>query len=79
MTDNFENENWVHVDAYTKDDETQVREHWRRKYATGIPEPDKSYYKPDPFNRNGGDMLQEGIYMGIGNLVTSNGKLPMHF
>ena len=33
MSENFENGNWVHVDAYTKDDGTQVREHWRRKYA----------------------------------------------
>ena len=36
MSENFENGNWVHVDTYTKDDGTQVREHWRRKYAGQI-------------------------------------------
>ncbi len=36
MSENFENGNWVHVDAYTKDDGTQVREHWRRKYAKQV-------------------------------------------
>ena len=36
MSENFENGDWVHVDAYTKDDGTQVREHWRRKYAGDV-------------------------------------------
>lgn len=36
MAENFENENWVHVDSYLRDDGTRVSEYWRRKYAGQI-------------------------------------------
>jgi len=35
MSENYQNSNgeWVHVDAYTRDDGTHVSEYWRRKYV----------------------------------------------
>jgi len=47
MAENYENsnENWVHVDAYTRDDGTQVSEYWRRKRGSG------DFAPPNPLSR----------------------------
>ena len=71
---NPNNENMVHVDDYTKANGTHVDEYWRRKRATRIPEPDKSYYQQNPFDGNLGDMFQEIGYLGFGSIKNEYGK-----
>ena len=33
MAENFNDETWIHVDSYLRDDGTRVSEYWRRKYV----------------------------------------------